>query len=160
MPSPRHAGDGVRRGGRFLRAGLKASREHFRREEEMVFPLFEKLFDPAALEALGAGASGNASSLWPHGFEVTCAAYCGIRSIIISQPRRLRLPHAAIPAASAFAVTRRTLLPRTCRDRLVNSHAIDSPRTAPREDFPRHSPAHSRGFQETVFAAHDPAAAP
>ena len=54
---------------RFLRAGLKASREHFRREEEMVFPLFEKLFDPAALEALGAGASGNASSRWPHGFE-------------------------------------------------------------------------------------------
>jgi hemerythrin-like domain-containing protein len=54
---------------RFLRAGLKTSREHFRREEETVFPLFEKLFDPATLEALGAGASGNASPLWPHGFE-------------------------------------------------------------------------------------------
>jgi hypothetical protein len=54
---------------RFLRAGLKASREHFRREEETVFPLFEKLFDPAALEALGGGASGSASPLWPHGFE-------------------------------------------------------------------------------------------
>jgi hemerythrin-like domain-containing protein len=54
---------------RFLRAGLKTSREHFRREEESVFPLFEKLFDPAALEALGAGESGSASSLWPHGFE-------------------------------------------------------------------------------------------
>jgi hemerythrin-like domain-containing protein len=51
---------------RFLRAGLKASREHFRREEETVFPLFEKLFDPAAL---GAGVSGSASSQWPHGFE-------------------------------------------------------------------------------------------
>jgi hemerythrin-like domain-containing protein len=50
---------------RFLRAGLKASREHFRREEETVFPLFEKLFDPAALEALGSGASPQ----WPHGFE-------------------------------------------------------------------------------------------
>jgi hypothetical protein len=54
---------------RFLRAGLKTSREHFRREEETVFPLFEKLFDPAALEALGAGASGSASSQWPQGFE-------------------------------------------------------------------------------------------
>jgi hemerythrin-like domain-containing protein len=54
---------------RFLRAGLKASREHFRREEETIFPLFEKLFDPAALEALGVGASGSASTQWPHGFE-------------------------------------------------------------------------------------------
>jgi hemerythrin-like domain-containing protein len=54
---------------RFLRAGLKTSREHFRREEETVFPLFEKLFDPAALEALGVGASGRASTQWPHGFE-------------------------------------------------------------------------------------------
>jgi len=53
---------------RFLRSGLKASREHFRREEETVFPLFEKLFDPAALEALGIGAPGGASP-WPHGFE-------------------------------------------------------------------------------------------
>ena len=54
---------------RFLRAGLKASREHFRREEEAVFPLFEKLFDPAALEALEGGASGSISPLWPHVFE-------------------------------------------------------------------------------------------
>jgi hemerythrin-like domain-containing protein len=54
---------------RFLRAGLKTSREHFRREEETVFPLFEKLFDPAALEALGIGASGRSSPQWPHGFE-------------------------------------------------------------------------------------------
>jgi hypothetical protein len=54
---------------RFLRAGLKTSREHFRREEETVFPLFEKLFDPAALEALGTGAYGSASLNWPHGFE-------------------------------------------------------------------------------------------
>jgi Hemerythrin HHE cation binding domain len=54
---------------RFLRAGLKASREHFRREEETIFPLFAKLFNPAALEALGVGASGSASTQWPHGFE-------------------------------------------------------------------------------------------
>ena len=54
---------------RFLRAGLKASREHFRREEETIFPLFAKLFDPAALEALGVGASGSASPQWPYGFE-------------------------------------------------------------------------------------------
>jgi hemerythrin-like domain-containing protein len=54
---------------RFLRAGLKASCEHFRREEQTIFPLFEKLFDPAALEALGAGASGSVSPQWPHGFE-------------------------------------------------------------------------------------------
>jgi hypothetical protein len=54
---------------RFLRAGLKASREHFRREEESIFPLFEKLFDPATLKALGVGASGSASPLWPQGFE-------------------------------------------------------------------------------------------
>jgi hemerythrin-like domain-containing protein len=53
---------------RFLRAGLKASREHFRREEETIFPLFAKLFNPAALEALGVGASGSASPQWPHGF--------------------------------------------------------------------------------------------
>jgi hemerythrin-like domain-containing protein len=54
---------------RFLKAGLETSREHFRREEETVFPLFEKLFDPAALEALGIGASGRSSSQWPQGFE-------------------------------------------------------------------------------------------
>ncbi len=54
---------------RSLRAGLKFSREHFRREEETIFPLFEKLFDPAALEALGGGVSGSTSSSWPHGFE-------------------------------------------------------------------------------------------
>jgi hemerythrin-like domain-containing protein len=54
---------------RFLRAGLKTSREHFRREEETVFPLFEKLFDQAALEALGTRVSGSTSAQWPHGFE-------------------------------------------------------------------------------------------
>ena len=54
---------------RLLRAGLKSSREHFRREEEMIFPLFDKLLDTAALEALGDEASGSASPRWPHGFE-------------------------------------------------------------------------------------------
>jgi len=54
---------------RFLMAGLKASREHFRREEESVFSLFAKLFDPAALKAMEAVASARASPQWPHGFE-------------------------------------------------------------------------------------------
>jgi len=54
---------------RFLRAGLKASREHFRHEEETVFPLFEKLFDPETLKVLRGGATGSASAQWPHGFE-------------------------------------------------------------------------------------------
>jgi hypothetical protein len=53
---------------RFLRAGLKASREHFRREEDAIFPLFERLFDPAVLGALGGAVSGGAGP-WPHGFE-------------------------------------------------------------------------------------------
>ena len=53
---------------RLLKSGLKASREHFRREERTIFPLFEKLFSSAALEALGAGASGSASPLGPHFF--------------------------------------------------------------------------------------------
>jgi len=39
---------------RLLKAGLKTSRAHFRREEETIFPLLEKLFDSANLEALGA----------------------------------------------------------------------------------------------------------
>ena len=51
---------------RFLRAGIKASREHFRREEETVFPLFEKLFNSATLKALGSEIS---DSEWPLGFE-------------------------------------------------------------------------------------------
>jgi hemerythrin-like domain-containing protein len=54
---------------RFLRAGLKSSREHFDREEKMIFPLFEKLLDSAALEALGDRASGSASTIWLQGFE-------------------------------------------------------------------------------------------
>jgi hemerythrin-like domain-containing protein len=54
---------------RLLKAGLKASREHFHREEQTVFPLFEKLFDPAAMEALGAGTGPKSSPpLGPHFF--------------------------------------------------------------------------------------------
>jgi hypothetical protein len=54
---------------RLLKAGLKVSREHFRREEQTVFPLFEKLFAPKAMEALGAGTSAKPSPpLGPHFF--------------------------------------------------------------------------------------------
>jgi len=51
---------------RLLKAGLRASRVHFRREEESVFPLFEKLFAPASLETLGGGAVSSASPLGSH----------------------------------------------------------------------------------------------
>jgi hemerythrin-like domain-containing protein len=53
---------------RLLKAGLRASREHFRREERSVFPLFEQLFPPEALEALGAGSSASALPLRPQGY--------------------------------------------------------------------------------------------
>ena len=92
---------------RFLRAGLKASREHFRREEETVFPLFEKLFDPAALEALGAGHPA-AHHLSGHTVSRThCAAECGIQSITISRPHRLRLHRATIPGVPTFAAAKK-----------------------------------------------------
>ena len=38
---------------RLLKLALKNSRNHFRREEQSVFPLFEKVFQPGSLEALG-----------------------------------------------------------------------------------------------------------
>lgn len=38
---------------RLLKAALRNSRNHFRREEKTVFPLFEKVFLPDTLEALG-----------------------------------------------------------------------------------------------------------
>jgi hemerythrin-like domain-containing protein len=53
---------------RLLKAGLAASRKHFRWEEQTVFPLFEKLFDVANLEALGSAAPRTVASLGPHGF--------------------------------------------------------------------------------------------
>jgi hypothetical protein len=54
---------------RLLKAGLRASRAHFRREEATVFPLFEKLFAPAAMEALGAGAASTPPpAIGPHFF--------------------------------------------------------------------------------------------
>lgn len=56
---------------RLLKAALKNSRAHFRREEQSVFPLFEKVFQPGSLEALGsstvqsylAGARGRAKAV-------------------------------------------------------------------------------------------------
>ena len=59
---------------RLLKAGLKASREHFHREECTVFPLFEKLFDPASLEALSDGIAGSESPLGTHGFANALSA--------------------------------------------------------------------------------------
>jgi hemerythrin-like domain-containing protein len=54
---------------RLLQTGLQASREHFQREEQTVFPLFEKLFQPQAMEALGVGTSTPPpATLGPHFF--------------------------------------------------------------------------------------------
>lgn len=41
---------------RLLRRALAISRAHFRREEHSVFPLFERAFNPEALEAFGEAA--------------------------------------------------------------------------------------------------------
>jgi hemerythrin-like domain-containing protein len=61
---------------RLLKAGLKASRAHFRREETTVFPLFEKLFAPAAMEALGRGTATSAPPpLGPHFFANALRAH-------------------------------------------------------------------------------------
>ncbi len=38
---------------KLLKAAIRSSQDHFRREERCVFPLFERLLGPAALEALG-----------------------------------------------------------------------------------------------------------
>jgi len=48
---------------RLLKAGLKASRAHFLREEQFVFPLFEKMLAPSSLETLGDGVAGSGSAL-------------------------------------------------------------------------------------------------
>jgi hypothetical protein len=50
---------------KLLKAGLKASRVHFRREEQSVFPLFEKMLAPSSLETLAAGASLGSSAPRP-----------------------------------------------------------------------------------------------
>jgi hemerythrin-like domain-containing protein len=47
---------------RLLKTGLKASRTHFNREEESVFPLFEKILSSEALTALAAGTAISGSS--------------------------------------------------------------------------------------------------
>jgi hemerythrin-like domain-containing protein len=57
-----------------LKAGLKASRDHFKREESVVFPLFEKLLDPASLETLSDGAAGSTSPLGKHGIANALSA--------------------------------------------------------------------------------------
>jgi len=54
-----------------LKAGLEASRAHFRREEQSIFPLFEKVLAPTTLEILGAGVSSSASTLGPQGGRST-----------------------------------------------------------------------------------------
>ena len=54
---------------RLLKAGLAASRAHFLREEQAVFPLLERLFDPTDLERLGTHAAHKASPLGQHGFS-------------------------------------------------------------------------------------------
>lgn len=53
---------------RLLRAGLNASREHFRHEEQTVFPLFEEHLVPAPLKALEAVAAAVAPPLGAYGF--------------------------------------------------------------------------------------------
>lgn len=53
---------------RLLKEGLVATRDHFRREEQTVFPLFKQVFDAASLETLGAATSSSASVLGTHGF--------------------------------------------------------------------------------------------
>jgi hemerythrin-like domain-containing protein len=54
---------------RLLKAGLAASREHFRREEKSIFPLLQNLFAARDLEALGTHLPQRASSLGTHGFS-------------------------------------------------------------------------------------------
>jgi len=44
---------------RLLKGGLSATRDHFRQEEQTVFPLFKKVFDAASMEAFGAGVSSR-----------------------------------------------------------------------------------------------------
>src|SRR5262245_27339084 len=48
-----------------LKAGLEASRAHFRQEEQAIFPLFEKLLAPTTLETLAAGVSITTSAQRP-----------------------------------------------------------------------------------------------
>jgi hypothetical protein len=55
---------------RLLRAGLKASREHFRHEEQKVFPLLDEHLVPPRLKALGA----VATPLGPYGFANALSA--------------------------------------------------------------------------------------
>jgi hemerythrin-like domain-containing protein len=49
----------VTKGVGLLQTGLKASRDHFRWEEQTVFPLLERLLTPTSLQVLAAGASSG-----------------------------------------------------------------------------------------------------
>jgi hemerythrin-like domain-containing protein len=70
---------------RLLKAGLRASRDHFRREERTIFPLFDELLSPAAMEALGAETSTTTSS--------------ALRPRLFANALRSRLRHYTAPAA-------------------------------------------------------------
>jgi hemerythrin-like domain-containing protein len=48
---------------RLLKAALAATREHFRREEEIIFPFLERVLQPETLETLGATWMGSYSAL-------------------------------------------------------------------------------------------------
>ena len=52
-----------------LKAGLEASRVHFRLEEQSVFPLFEKMLAPSSLETLAAGVAASGLASGKRGFS-------------------------------------------------------------------------------------------
>ena len=56
---------------RLLKVGMKATRAHFRREEQQVFPLLEKSLTPAALDMLGDAAIADRLALGRRGFDNT-----------------------------------------------------------------------------------------
>jgi hemerythrin-like domain-containing protein len=57
-----------------LKAGLKASREHFKHEERVIFPLLAKHLSPTALQTLGAGAGDATAPLGLYGFANALSA--------------------------------------------------------------------------------------
>ncbi|MCX6925009.1 MAG: hemerythrin domain-containing protein [Verrucomicrobia bacterium] len=84
-----------------LKAGLVASREHFHWEEETIFPLFEKLFTPTALETLGDGASGRTSPLGLDGFANALRGRLRKSTTTLPRARLTRAPlENGLPAAA------------------------------------------------------------
>jgi len=69
---------------KLLKAGLKTSRAHFRREERSVFPLFEKFFDPGVLETLGAEASRRGARDFA---KAACSRSRNVRKRTVPQSR-------------------------------------------------------------------------